>query len=257
LYNEIGERPEPIGVDDHDVDEDWVAADEDWVTEKKMWSKKVQEELGNVSRLIRNRIRQLKPHIEKGELAEIFKQRSSMQKTSRRQKKGRRSTPMVSNPIGKRVAKRFPIVNGESMSEAEDVVDQIFFGTVEYISDNLLKWYFIRYDDGDSEELNMEEVAELIDLYEFHKYKDPRHKDDVENERNGDDLSEQEPCQQAKPKCLLPSGSAPSRVLLLNDMDDKEDGGTTYTDLSTLLGLSAEGAGSQYVRQISEFKEDI
>merc|ERR1712194_757703 len=144
LYNEIGEKPKGKGP----------AVDEDWVTEKKMWSRKVQEELGNVSRLIRNRIRQLKPHIEKGEIREIFKRRSLIEsrkladrnKGVNHNKKARRSSSR--ELLGKRIAKRFAI---DTVTATPG--DQIFFGTVKYVSDNLLHWYFVCYDDGDTEDL--------------------------------------------------------------------------------------------------------
>ena len=237
MYNEIGEKPGPKGSS-------VLGVDEDWITEKKMWSKKVQEELGNVSRLIRNRIRQLKPHIEKGEIAEIFKKRSSIEsrmnhETKSSKKKAKRSN----NPrelLGKRIAKRFPIGNGDLTANASD---QIFFGTVKYISDNLTHWYFVSYDDGDAEDIVINDVVEGIDLYEVHKCNDPMHQDDVEN--------------QQKPERSLPFGS--------NNSEDNLENTTTYTDLSTLLGLSASSGGcnaqggtlSENLRRISEFKEDI
>jgi pantothenate kinase type III len=255
LYNEIGEKPEPPkGVA--------LRVDEDWVIEKKMWSKKVQEELGNVSRLIRNRIRQLKPHAEKGELAEVFQRLSSIESrmsknssaTAGRVSKKAKRSPAVSpkHYIGKRIAKRFPIDIGGSTG------DQIFYGTVKFISDNLSQWYYVQYDDGDSEDLVVDGIIEGIDLYEVHKFNDPMHRTDLEN-----------PDFAKPPKSSLPQGSKPRTVLLHNTITDEnaEDGTptTTYTDLPTLLGLSAasdgcnssSGTGANNMRLIAEFKEEI
>ena len=58
LYNEIGETSN---------------AAEEWVLEKKMLSNKVQQELGERSRSIRVRMRELKPYVEKGELHTLFR----------------------------------------------------------------------------------------------------------------------------------------------------------------------------------------
>jgi hypothetical protein len=260
LYNEIGEKPGPKGSTA-------LGVDEDWIVEKKMWSKKVQEELGNVSRLIRNRIRQLKAHIEKVELAEISKKRSSIEsrmnhetKSSKKKAKRLSSVAAANNPrklLGKRIAKRFPIDNGDLTADTNvNTGDQIFFGTVKYISDNLLQWYFVSYDDGDSEDIEINEVTEGIDLYEVHKCNDPMHEDDVENLPSGSS-------QQQTPKNPLPLGSQPNNNN--NNMEDKEESTTTYTDLSTMLGLSASsggcnaqgGSSTENERLISEFKEDI
>lgn len=250
LYNEIGERPDPKGST-------ILKVDEDWVTEKKMWSKKVQEELGNISRLVRNRIRELKPHVEKGELAELFQRQTSIQSPRRNNnKKPKRSLPFTPREIiGKRLAKRFPIDTGGE-AEAANEADRIFFGTVKYISDNLLQWYFICYDDGDSEELGPEEVSEAIDLYEVHKYNDPLHRDDLENYITG-----ALPQQTETPLTAPPSESKHNGAIAPSNNGTAEHSGTTYTDLSTLLSLSAapetQGGGTEYVRRISEFKEDI
>jgi len=251
LYNEIGEKPEPKGA---------LQLDEDWVIEKKMWSKKVQEELGNVSRLIRNRTRQLKPHIEKGEIREVFKKLSIKSVTAEwahyfPNKKVKRS-PMIANVnhpkelLGKRLAKRFPIDNGSAI-EIAGAGDQIFFGTVKYITDNMLHWYFINYDDGDTEELAIRNVIEGIDLYELYKLNDPMHNDGSENHPNA-------ASQKQSKSCSLPVGSKSKDVLLRNNTtDDKEEDGIEYTDLSTLLGLSASGGEMENKRRISEFKEEI
>eukprot|EP00535_Pseudo-nitzschia_heimii_P005373 CAMPEP_0197181824 /NCGR_PEP_ID=MMETSP1423-20130617/5986_1 /TAXON_ID=476441 /ORGANISM="Pseudo-nitzschia heimii, Strain UNC1101" /LENGTH=507 /DNA_ID=CAMNT_0042632143 /DNA_START=81 /DNA_END=1604 /DNA_ORIENTATION=- len=254
LYNEVGERQ------DHSDKENQGAnpqVDEDWVLEKKMWSRKVQEELGNISRLVRNRMRQLKPYIEKGELQELFKRRSSIEsRTIRRPKSHKKAKrAATTNPrdhLGKRIAKRFPIDTG-GCSAADPTTaagDQIFFGTVKYISDSYHNWYFIKYDDGDTEELGMRDVLEGIDLYDVHKYNDSMHSDDIAENP------------QTKPTSGLPSGSYPSCVLLHTDYtNDNDESYTVYTDLSTLLGMSSEGnagqtVGMESVRRISEFKED-
>ena len=253
MYNEIGERPDPKGST-------ILKVDEDWVTEKKMWSKKVQEELGNISRLIRNRVRELKPHVEKGELAQLFQKQKFIQSSNKSSnKKPKLSLPFTPMEIiGKRLAKRFPIDTGGG-AEAADGADRIFFGTAKYISDNLLQWYFICYDDGDSEELGPKEVSEAIDLYEVHKYNDPMHRDDLENYVTGALPQQTQTSLTALPSESKPDGSiAPSNT---SNYNTSEYSGTTYTDLSTLLSLSAspeaQGVGTEYTRRISEFKEDI
>lgn len=238
LYNEIGERTEKKGQIGIDVEADWVA-------EKKMWSKKVQEELGNLSRLIRNRMRQLKPHMEKGELAEIFKTWSSVESRLGSNPKKVKLAKTFRNPsevIGKRLAKRFPIdVDGKT-------VDQIFFGTVKYISNNQKQWYFTCYDDGDTEDLALEEIADAIDLYEVHKFDDPMHKEDAENSTTAKVVGSEKPS--------LSISSVKESISSV-----KENGTMAYTDLATLLamptatdGNTAEGSND---RMISEFKEDI
>ena len=234
LYNEIGERAEKKGADGLDVEDDWV-------TEKKLWSQKVQEELGNRSRLIRNRMRELKPHMEKGELAELFKTWSSTESRLRTNPKKAKLSKFLIKPnevIGKRLAKRFPIdVDGKT-------IDQIFFGTVKYISDQKMQWYFVCYDDGDAEDLGIDEVRDAIHLYQVHKFDDPLHKDDTENTTS---------TAKAVPSKKV-SSSFPSFAVV-------EEEAMAYTDLSTLLGMptasdsnAAEGSTD---RIISEFKEDI
>ena len=254
LYNEIGERRENYDKQNQGAN---PHVDDDWVLEKKMWSRKVQEELGNVSRLVRNRMRQLKPHIDKGELQDIFKRRSSIESRTIRKPKGHKKArrAATTNPrehLGKRIAKRFPIDTGGSATAEPTIAsgDQIFFGTVKYISDSYRNWYFIKYDDGDTEELGIVEVVEGIDLYDVHKFNDPMHSDgDAENP-------------QSRPTSGLPSGSYPSCVLLHTDYtDDNDESYTVFTDLSTLLGMSSEvnaglTVGMESERRISEFKED-
>ena len=242
LYNEIGECVElrkSTALDE----------EEDWVTEKKSWSKKVQEELGSMSRLIKNRMRQLKPHIEKEELAKIFKKKTSIAKAiSRKSKKAKLSTNSnSSNPsqlIGKRFAKIFPI-------DVEGTVrDDVFFGTVKYISDDTLKWYFVCYDDGDSEDLGIKEIIEGIDLYEVHKSNDSKRKDENSSSaRNGDS--------QQLPKHHSESPHNTEHLSLHNDMED--DQVSNYTDLTTLLGSALKSNELEEIgdRQISDFKEDI
>lgn len=240
LYNEIGERSEANGSTALELNEDWV-------TEKKMWSNKVQKELGNTSRLIRNRIRQLEPHIEKGEVAEVFKRLSSIKSNmgyEPKTKRAKRSTMSKDKTdpkdlVGKRIAKRFPIDVGET------TVDQLFFGTVKCVSHNLLKWLFICYDDGDSEDLGLEEVIEGINLYEVHKFDDPIHKDDIENSTSVIDSDSLDSLRQPK---------TANKKVLQDAAED--DGATIYHDMSTLFGLSASSNSSDE-RQISEFKEAI
>ena len=183
-------------------------------------------------------MRQLKPHIEKGELAEIFKTWSSIESRLGTNPKKAKFAKTYRNPsevIGKRLAKRFPIdIDGKT-------VDQVFFGTVKYISNNKNQWYFVRYDDGDEEDLAIEEIVDAIDLYQVHKFDDPMHKDDAENTTAAKVVESEKP------------SLSPSTV--------EDNGAMAYTDLATLLAMpttsdsnTAEGSNG---RIISEFKEDI
>eukprot|EP00536_Pseudo-nitzschia_multiseries_P014641 jgi/Psemu1/291564/fgenesh1_pg.743_\ len=224
LYNEIGEKTR--GPKD---------VDQDWVTEKKMWSSKVQEELGNVSRSIRNRMRELKPYIDQGMVHKIFRQRSIRKPPST--KKARRTLDNPQRYLNKRIAKSFPIDNGGGAPGSVSPDHQIFFGTVKYLTDSQLLWYFVRYDDGDGEDIDLDEVLDGIQLYEQHK-----HNDATVETPNG-------------PKTTLPVGIKPCGVFLHNGPDAE----TVYTDLSTLLSMPATSVsgGADNQRQISEFKEDV
>ena len=233
MYNEIGEKPS--------IPKARQEVDEDWVTEKKMWSKKVQEELGNISRSIRNRIRELKPHAEKGELHEIFKKRYVQLPSL-----SKRAKISVDNPkkyLGKRIAKLFPI---EEFSAGADSGNHVFFGTVRYLSDPQLLWYFIQYDDGDMEDIGLDEVLEGIDLYEQHKHNDSMHE-------------QHDALTPSQPKSVLPVGRKPNCVFLHTDTAE----GTVYTNLTDLLDSSAvdvsiaSGNRGENSRMISEFKEDL
>ena len=235
LYNEIGEKAKSPGSVE--------GVDEDWVTEKKMWSSKVQEELGNISRPIRIRIRELKPYIERGEVHKIFQRRSRKRPPS---KKAKKNVENFKKHIGKRIAKAFPIDNGIS---GENSGYQTFFGTVESLSDTQLLWFFVRYDDGDVEESDIDEVLKGIKIYEQHKH------NDTMLEQKGMDLEQSEDVAESQPKTSLPISCKPNGVFLHADTEE----GIEYTDLSTLLSNSFYSSvdRKENMRQISECKEDV
>lgn len=235
LYNEIGEKAKSPGSVE--------GVDEDWVTEKKMWSSKVQEELGNVSRPIRIRIRELKPYIERGEVHKIFQRRSRKRPPS---KKAKKNVENFKNHIGKRIAKTFPIDDGNS---GENAGYQIFFGTVESLSDTQLLWFYVRYDDGDAEESGVEEVLKGIKLYEQHKH------NDTMLEQKGMELEQSDDVAESQVKTSLPIGRKPNAVFLHTETEE----GVEYTDLSTLLSNNFYSSvdRKENMRQISECKEDI
>lgn len=227
LYTEIGENTTTQGAV---TDED-----EDWVTEKKIWSKKVQEELKHVSKSIRIRSRELKPFIEKGEVHQIIKRSSIRRPLSG--KKTKRSLEHLPNHIGKRIAKAFPI---EHASSNADPSEEIFFGSVKYVSDPRSCWYFVEYDDGDSEDLGFDEVLSGINLYEQH-----RHNDIIAN-KNKDSSSNPSEINLLVGKKL--TSVSPQSVI-------EEDG--VCSDLSGLIGLSSSIHVDETSRRISEFKEDV
>jgi hypothetical protein len=84
----------------------------------------------------------------------------------------------------KRVAKEFSISSqssskrqkrnneGDEEENAAAVASKIFFGTVERsLSDG--KMYRIKYDDGDEEDLEMDEMLHALDVYQQNIYCDP------------------------------------------------------------------------------------
>lgn len=227
LYTEIGENTTTQGA--------VKGKDEDWVTEKKMWSKKVQEELEHVSKSIRIRSRELKPFIEKGEVHQVIKKSSTRRPHSG--KKTKRALENLPSHIGKRIAKAFPI---EYASSNADPSEEIFFGSVMYVSDPRLCWYFVEYDDGDSEDLGFDEVLSGIHLYEQHK-----HNDTIANQSKESGSTPSEVNMMVGKK----STSAPPQSVI------EEDG--VCSDLSGLIGLSSSVHVDETSRRISEFKEDV
>lgn len=211
LYNEIGERHKDASPD---------KVDEEWVTEKKMWSKKVQEELGNRSGFIRTRTRELMPYVKKGELHKIFRI-PNIRRTVKRRKTSTDDDPK--KYLGTRIAKIFPIEDALIVKQASETV---FFGTVKHISDPERGWFFIQYDDGDTEECGLEELFEGIDLYNQHKHNDTNPSKDGGLKRGNEEL---------------PVG-----------VDDK----IVYTCMSNLVTDSKANNLSEDSRMISEFKED-
>jgi len=215
LYNEIGERHKEASLD---------KVDEEWVTEKKMWSKKVQEELGNRSGFIRTRTRELMPYVKKGELHKIFRI-PNIRRTVKRRKTSTDEDPK--KYLGTRIAKIFPIEDALIVKQASETA---FFGTVKHISDPERGWFFIQYDDGDTEECGLEELFEGIDLYNQHKHNDTN------------------PSKSNQPHGGLKRGNEEKPV----GVDDK----IVYTCMSNLVTDSKAKNLSEDSRMISEFKED-
>jgi len=153
LYNEIGEKKENLD-----------AADEIWVSEKKTLSRNVLEELTNRSRSVKDRMRELDPYVQKQELHKVLMIPIKTRKRGRSEK-----IPDPNAHLGKRFAKNFPL---EDASIAEESADTIFFGTVKHISDPERLWFFIDYDDGDSEEIGLEELLDGLQLYKLYKHHD-------------------------------------------------------------------------------------
>jgi hypothetical protein len=177
LYDEVGEKPfskmeksssEGEGKKsciENDVD------DQNWVLEKQEKSKEVQRELISKSVTVRERKLELDPHIEKGELSKFLgrRKRTNDSMSNKRRKKQRR---IVEDPevfLGRRIAKLFPI---EDPNDSTNMIEQVFFGTIKYISDEKKIWFYIKYDDGDSEEFSLNEIEKAMELYEEHKHED-------------------------------------------------------------------------------------
>ena len=241
MYNEIGESWDSNS-------QNFLGVDENWISEKKEWSEKVQEELGNLSRMVRSRIHQLKPYKDRGELGELFKKRSANEARDKLEMHFGNKKAKMSNTdgsyVGKRIAKRFPIdIDGKAC-------DQVFFGTVQNINDS--SFYFVTYDDGDQEELEAYEIENGIELYDLHKLHD-------QQQFGKEGMS---PPNQDKPKSSLPQGILSMGAVLhprsssSSTNNSLEDAAPEYTDLATLLESNGKDAVG-YKRQISECKEEI
>jgi hypothetical protein len=177
-------------------------------------------------------MKELKPYVEKGELHKLFRTRT-VKRAAKRAKRLADENPQTY--LGMRYAKHFPI---EDASVAVDLADTIFFGTVKFISDPDRIWFFVQFDDGDSEEVGLEELFVGLDLYNQHKHNDSM-------QRTTHDL-------------IAPAvGRKQGKELPV----DEEDA-TAFASLSSLVDLmesSNNGGmnGSGDSRMISEFKEDI
>ncbi|KAL3906444.1 MAG: hypothetical protein SGILL_009269, partial [Bacillariaceae sp.] len=79
---------------------------------------------------------------------------------------------VLENPgqfVGKRVAKEFFVRDPD---DDKKMTEAIFFGTVEGISDDKMRWYLVEYDDGDGEEMNLKDLKHVLKLYEVNKDSD-------------------------------------------------------------------------------------
>jgi hypothetical protein len=141
--------------------------DQKWLNQRKAASKDVQEILLDKNIRLRNRKVELQPYIDTGELKQFLGCRTEDDRDVKRRKMTSRSS--IANPkhfIGKRVAKEFAVQDPNDLNK---MMDAVFFGTVEYISDESKLWYFVKYDDGDSEEYGLNELQHGIKLYEANK----------------------------------------------------------------------------------------
>jgi hypothetical protein len=155
LYDQVGELE---GTNEED---------DGWLAEKKKVSADVQEIMLGKSLGLRNRKVELQEHIDQGDLPQFLGCRTEEEREAKRRKMASRI--IVENPkqyIGKRVAKEFPI---EDPNDPSRMMDSIFFGTVEYISDEGKLWYFVKYDDGDSEEYELKDIEYGLKLYDIHR----------------------------------------------------------------------------------------
>lgn len=144
--------------------------DEEWLAQKKAASKDMQEIMLDKSIGLRNRKVELQSYIDKGELKEFLGCRTEDEREIKRRKIA--SRVVIQNPkqyVGKRVAKEFAV---EDPNDSSNMIDAVFFGTVEYISDEAKLWYFVKYDDGDSEEYELKDIQYGLKLYDANKEDD-------------------------------------------------------------------------------------
>jgi hypothetical protein len=224
LYNAVGEKSTTnTGAEN----------EEEWILEKKRMSQMIQEELANKSQSIMARKQQLQPHIDDGEIAKYLgyrKRRTGT--TSKTSSKKPRPTSLenLKRFINSRVAKDFPI--GE---EGDKITHDVFFGTVKYISDEEKLWTYVQYDDGDTEELNYNELMNALKYYDEQKSKDktailPKAGED-------DDMEDSK----------LPADTPMNA--------DKHE--SRMQDIAMSQAKSKEEADSSGNRRIGEYKEDI
>jgi hypothetical protein len=142
--------------------------DQKWWNRKRAASKDVQRTMLDKNSSLRIRMAELQTHIDKGELNRFLGcYRTENDREVKRRKMASRG--VIANPkqfIGKRVAKEFAV---QDPTDSNKMIDAVFFGTVEYISDEAHLWYFVKYDDGDSEEYGLNELQRGIKLYEANK----------------------------------------------------------------------------------------
>jgi acetyl/propionyl-CoA carboxylase alpha subunit len=151
-----------------------MEVDQKWVFQKKAASKDVQEIMLDKNIGLKTRKIELQTYINKGELKRFLGCFTEVDRDVKRRKMTNRT--VTGNPkqfIGKRVAKEFAI---QDPNDSSKMMDAVFFGTVEYISDEAKLWYFVNYDDGDSEEYGMTELQHGIKLYEANRDDDIRAK---------------------------------------------------------------------------------
>jgi hypothetical protein len=181
LYNELGESTPRNS---------FVLDDETWVEERKRASTKAQEELASRSEVLRDRQRELSLHKVNGVLVDVLYAPARAEVRRRANEKARldaakkacllppaKRSKAFFNPeeyIGKRVAKNFRV---EDENDPNVLVDMTYFGTVANVSDSKRVWFFIKYDDGDDEEYNSDELQEALQLYEEHESEDTNKSD--------------------------------------------------------------------------------
>ncbi|KAG7374592.1 Baf family transcriptional acitvator [Nitzschia inconspicua] len=158
LYDVVGE------------DEGKEDLDRDGLEQRKVTSKSVQEIMLDKSLALRNRKLELETYIAQGELPQFLGCYTEEEREAKRQKMA--SRVVIENPkryIGMRVAKEFAV---EDPNNKGKLTEAIFFGTVEYITDEAKLWYFVRYDDGDCEEYELKDIEHGLKLYDTNKEDD-------------------------------------------------------------------------------------
>ena len=231
LYNAVGEKSTTnTGAEN----------EEEWILEKKRMSQMVQEELANKNQSIMARKEELQPHIDDGEIAKYLgyrKRRTGATSKASSKKPRPISLENLKHFINRRVAKDFPI--GE---EGDKITYDVFFGSVKYISDEDKLWTYVQYDDGDSEELNYNELMNALKYYEEHKSKD---KLAMKPPPAASKAGEDEDMEDSK----LPADTPMNN---LNKGDESQ-----MQDITMKQAKSNEDADSSGSRRIGEYKEDI
>lgn len=176
LYNEVGELTRK---------NTFVIDEENWVDEKKVASIEAQEELATRSVELRDRQRELCLHKVRGELADVLCAPAREELRRRAAEKARREAVKIARPlppakraktlfdpeqfVGRRVAKTFSVEDEDDPNVLKEV---LYFGTVAKVSDRKRVWFYIKYDDDDDEEYNLDDLTEALDLYEEHESED-------------------------------------------------------------------------------------
>ena len=178
LYNELGELT-PRST--------FVLNVDNWVDEKKRASAEAQVELATQSAELRGRQRELGLHKANGQLVDVLcaparaeLQRRADEKAHEEAVKMARVLPPAQRPkafidprqyVGRRVAKIFCL---EDKNDPNVLVDMTYFGMVDCISECKQVWFFIKYDDGDNEEYNLDDLNEALQLYKKHESEDTK-----------------------------------------------------------------------------------